>query len=963
MAAHDEVGSGSDRGASGFAGDGSGVGRRTVLAGAAWAVPVVSMMAVSPAFAASGGSLSLSSPGMRVQASGAVTVTAVKKGPTGQPVAGAPVSFSGPAGSSFSPASATTDGGGSAGSQFDLKTPWAKPGSTVTLSAISGADNAAGSFSVIGSNLAVAGMAYSVALAQSEAVFPSPVVNCLASSADSKTNPWWFMVLLEDGTVWTRGANIDGQLGDGTTKDRLQWGPVPGISGVKQIAASAATPYVLLADGSVKAWGYNAHGELGDGTTTTRLTPDFVSGLTSGVTQIAGGAGHAFALMSDGSVRAWGYNTTGQVGDGSATSRLTPVQVVGLTSGVTQVAASGFSSYALLSDGSVRAWGYNNDGELGDGTQTERRTPVQVSGLTAGVTQIATQAFTAHALMSDGSVKGWGYSGKGEVGDGSTATLRLTPVALPGLTSGVKQLGGGVSNGFALMTDGSLKAWGVNDQGQLGDGTTTDQPTPIDITLPAGQVVKQLARCGTYKTAMLMLAENPLTVSTPKLQVAAAGAVAVTAVLKDLSGRPVQGASVSFSGPAGSSFSSVSATTDASGAASTQLDLKTPWAKPGSSVTVGAKSSTRSASAVATVLGSNLVAAGQAYSSSVAQSELVFPSPVVDATSGGADSQANPSWSLVLLEDGTVWSKGGNPVGQLGDGSTTDRPTWAPVAGLSGVTQIADASRSGFALLSDGSVKAWGYNGNGELGDGTQNDRYTPVQVTGLTSGVTQLAAGAGQVYALLSDGSVRAWGYNSEGQLGNGTVLQDSYVPVQVSGLTSGVTQVAAGGFTGYAVMKDGSLRAWGYNRDGEVGDGTTTNRPTPVQVSGLGSAVTQVAAQSFNAFALLADGSVHGWGYSGSGELGSGSAGVAPTSPVQVVGLTSGVTQIAAGFQSGYALLSDGSVKAWGRNVQGQIGDGTTTDRPSPVAVRLPAGQTVKRLATTSCGSRTALIVMKTN
>ncbi|MFJ4160235.1 RCC1 domain-containing protein [Microbacterium testaceum] len=461
--------------------------RRAVIAGAALAVPAVALTVSTPAWAASGTNVTLSAPNMQAPAAGAVSVTAVVTNASGQPVSGEAVSFSGPAGSTFSPSSTTTDGSGQAVSQLDLGTPWAKPGSSATVSATSGSDTGSTALTVLGSNLVVAGYGYSSTPGQSELVFPSSVVDACGMG-----NPSWFLVLLTDGSVWAKGPNQNGQLGDGSTTDRSTWAPVPGLSGVTQIAAGTASGYAVLSDGSVKAWGANGSGQLGIESTTDQWSPVQVSGLTSGVTQVSTGATHVLALMSDGSVKAWGNNGSGQVGDGSTTNRLSPVQVSGLTSGVTQVAGGAFASYALSSDGSVKAWGSNGAGQVGDGSKTTRRTPVQVSGLTSGVTQVTAGALSGYALSSDGSVKAWGYNGNGELGDGSS-TSSTTPVRVSGLNSGVTQIGAGYASGYALLSDGAAKAWGKNDSGQLGDGSTTNRATPVSVALPSGHAVKRLA--------------------------------------------------------------------------------------------------------------------------------------------------------------------------------------------------------------------------------------------------------------------------------------------------------------------------------------------------------------------------------------------------------------------------------------------------------------------------------------
>jgi alpha-tubulin suppressor-like RCC1 family protein len=237
----------------------------------------------------------------------------------------------------------------------------------------------------------------------------------------------------------------------------------------------------VTSGGGVKCWGDNFYSQLGDGTTTTRLTPVDVSGLTSGVTAVAASF-HTCAVTSVGGLKCWGWNADGQLGDGTTTTRPTPVDLSGLTSGVTAVATGISHTCAVTSGGGVKCWGNNTYGQLGDGTTTTRLTPVDVSGLTSGVTAVRAAFNHTCAVTSGGGVKCWGCNFVGQLGDG-TGTDRLTPVDVSGLTSGVTAVGvGNGSHTCAVTSSGRVQCWGWNVNGQLGDGTTTDSLTPVDVS-------------------------------------------------------------------------------------------------------------------------------------------------------------------------------------------------------------------------------------------------------------------------------------------------------------------------------------------------------------------------------------------------------------------------------------------------------------------------------------------------
>ncbi|WP_431922442.1 RCC1 domain-containing protein [Micromonospora wenchangensis] len=345
---------------------------------------------------------------------------------------------------------------------------------------------------------------------------------------------------------------------------------------------------------------------------------------------------------------------------------------------------------------------------------------------------------------------------------------------------------------------------------------------------------------------------------------------------------------------------------------------------------------------------------------------------------------AGESHSLALRSNGTVVAWGGNQSGQLGDGTTVDRTTPVRVCAvgqdapctrfLTGVIAIAAGRNHNLALLRDRTVVAWGENW-GDLGNGTHNNRPTPVRVcavgqvppcTRFLTGVRSIAAGAFHSLAVLNDTSAVAWGYNSFGELGDGTIYT-RLTPVRVCAVgqvapctkfLSGVRSIAGGWVHTVAVADNALALAWGWNQVGQLGDGTTVGRTTPVRVCAVGQvapctrflyAAGSVAANVGDSMALLGDGGPVTWGDNFTGVLGDGTF-TGRTTPVRVcaVGQTApcerflyGIRRIAAGPVHTMAQLSSGGVLTWGDNFTGELGDGTFTGRTVPGQV-CAVGQT---------------------
>lgn len=292
--------------------------------------------------------------------------------------------------------------------------------------------------------------------------------------------------LAPNGTVRCWGDNSAAQLGVGTNAARSAPVQVAGLgAGVQMVAAKGDFTCALTAAGAVKCWGINLNGQLGDGTTVLRRTPVAVAGLGSGVQAIAAANAHACALTSAGAVLCWGANSHGQLGDGTTTQRLTPVPVAGLGSGVHAISAGGDHTCAVTTGGAVFCWGANNVGQVGDGTIVERTTPVLVSGEGSGVQAIALGYYHSCALSTAGAVSCWGYNAVGALGDGTNGDashVRLTSVPVVGLASGVREIAAGYEHSCAATTAGAMLCWGWNVHGQLGDNTTTDRLTPVPVT-------------------------------------------------------------------------------------------------------------------------------------------------------------------------------------------------------------------------------------------------------------------------------------------------------------------------------------------------------------------------------------------------------------------------------------------------------------------------------------------------
>jgi alpha-tubulin suppressor-like RCC1 family protein/endonuclease I len=593
---------------------------------------------------------------------------------------------------------------------------------------------------------------------------------------------------------------------------------------------------------------------------------------------------------------------------------------------LTQVSGGGKFALGLKTDGTVWAWGANDVGQLGEQGTFDSGAPTQVT-LPAGTSIRAISAGQWHglALESNGEVWSWGDNADGQLGTGSTPATNYLPAKIADFT-GVIAIAAGYEHSVAVKSDGTVWTWGSDTFGGVqGEPEWSHSVTPIEV---AGVNDVVAVACGWFHTLAL---KGDGTVwswgsaATPGQVSGLSGVISIACAKNHFLALKSDGTVWSWG-----------ENSDGQVGDGTTIDRNSPVQLSGLDHIVAIKAG--DIHSIALKSDGTVWVWGRNETNDKAFDSVT---PVqMNGVNGVASIATGDFFSIALKNDGTLWTWGNGSNGALGDGEQSDVSNLVEVPLLNDIKAISAGHYQSLAVAkSDGSVWAWGGNDRGELGNGTINNSAVPVKVSGLT-GVKSVAGGRLYSVALKDNGTVWAWGWNSNGQLGNGTFSNSATTgPVQVGNLT-GISAISTlGDHTLALKLPEGTVWSWGQNDQGQLGDGSTTDRSLPVLVTGL-SDVKAVAAGWGHSLAVKNNGTVWAWGSNSNGQLGNGAGGnygdIAET-PTQVTGLTD-VIAVAAGDGHSLALKRDGTVWSWGDNSFGELGIGSVGFTPVKTPVRVP-------------------------
>ncbi|MFM7718251.1 MAG: InlB B-repeat-containing protein [Actinomycetota bacterium] len=774
--------------------------------------------------------------------------------------------------------------------------------------------------------------------------------------------------------TWCWGDQTDGRLGNGQTSGIRAF---PGlVNGGRVFTEVSAAPgpltnsfsCALMREGTAWCWGYGALGQLGNGATASSSVPVPVTmPAQKTFTRIATGLSHACALTYDGLAYCWGSDVNGQLGNGGTTvsNQSTPVAVTmpaGRT--FTRIAGGGSHTCALADNGAIYCWGADASGQLGDGgANTDQIAPVLVSGALAFTSIAAGFGHTCGTTSTTAYC--WGSDANGQLGDDASLAAKAVPTAVAGGLT-LASISAGRSHTCGLTASGAAWCWGESQYGRLGTGTepaaATSVATPVVVAVPAGVSAFSAITAANLQTCAIAVdgfADGLDTAGPWCWGYDVNGQLGNSTTLTANQPSPSKVGADLILSKVGFGFSTATVTSSPVG-----IDCGTACASARMTVPFGTASNTLAVTLTSDTAVSSWT--GCATSTSTTCLLTISSSQPVSATYAGTFPPITPlkvaagevhACAVNASGTGGCWGSDGN--GRLGDGgANTDQVITSAVAMPASRTflEISGGGAHTCALADNGRAYCWGSDGNGQLGNGaTTGDQASPSLVSTVTT-FTEISASAGAsgsgsahtcgLATVSSVGRIYCWGSDLYGQVGNGATTGDQAEPVLLA-LPSGVSgfaRVSAGLNHTCALTDAGVAYCWGRDNFGQLGDaGTNTDQPSPVAVAG-GLTFTEIAAGAYSTCAIATSGAAYCWGSDANGRLGNGTTLTADQPSPSAVSSAATFVQVSVGGAHACGVASDGKAWCWGRDVEGQLGNGstTTTDQAAPVEATRPGGQT---------------------
>jgi uncharacterized repeat protein (TIGR02543 family) len=813
-------------------------------------------------------------------------------------------------------------------------------------------------------------------------------------------------VITSTGRLFMWGNNNFGQLGDGTNENKYKPTEITSKFNfevgekITSVSIGGSHTSVLTSLGRMFTWGRNTYGQLGDGTTTSKyipidITSQFNLELNEIISSISLGGSYSSALTSSGRVFMWGGNSVGQLGDGTTEDKYSPTEITSqfnleLNEIISSISLGGSYSSAITSSGRIFMWGHNCYGQLGDGTTNNLLVPTEITNqFNLESSEIISGVFLgighSSAITSLGRVFTWGYNYSGQLGDGTTISKSIPTDITSQFNLRVDESVSSISLGYnyssSITSEGRIFTWGYNGRGELGDGTTTSKSMPIEMKIQNLDLVHSENHVYGSPISEYTLSREAYNLSNwYRIHLG----VIYTNSFNTMPGEnlllyaywiPIQysityhldGGTNSFNYPFRYTIESET------------IQLGTPT-KDGNTFVGWYLNEEFSGDVVSSIpQGSTgdlvLYAKWQInqYDVNYYTYENYDPTTyiplyqdevITDITLGDSHSSAITSFGRTFM-----W--GGNSSGQLGDGTTSYSTIPIDITDhfcLNSSVNIISVSlgyHHSAALSSDGRVFTWGYNIHGQLGDGTTTTKYKPTEITnmfnlGENEIIVSISLAGSHSSALTSSGRMFTWGNNSFGGLGDGTTTSKS-IPTEITsrfnlGVDESISSISLGHYYSSAITSTNRVFTWGWNNYGQLGDGTTTSKTTPNEITSqfnlaVDESVESVSLGGYHMSAITSAGRILIWGRNDYQQLGDGT-GVNKSTPIEITSrfsleLNERIVSVSLGGYHSSAITSTSRMFTWGHNYYGQLGDGTTSLRNIPTEIttqfNLDVGETI--------------------